>query len=57
MHGGKREGSGRKKKEPTTTISFRVNKSLKEKLKLKYGNLNKLFVQFVDYLETKKEDE
>jgi len=32
-HGGKRIGSGRPKKEPTTTINFRVPFSRKEEIK------------------------
>jgi len=32
-HGGKRTGSGRPKKEPTTTINFRVPVSHKDELK------------------------
>lgn len=31
--GGKREGSGRKKKEPTVTVSFRIKESEKENVK------------------------
>lgn len=56
MRGGKREGSGRKKKEETTTISFRISKQDKIYLKESYQNLNSLFCKFVDYLKDKKHD-
>ena len=56
MRGGKREGSGRKKKEPTTTISFRVTENDKKWLKESYPNINPLFKKFVDYLKCKSKD-
>ena len=49
--GGKREGSGRLKKEPTTTISMRIPKKLKEKVMSTYKRkLNGLFTQFLQGL-------
>lgn len=44
-HGGKREGSGRKKGEETTTINFRVPKARKEEIKKELRNKLKLILQ------------
>ena len=55
MRGGKREGSGRKKKEETTTISFRIPKILKQELQSEYSNLNHLFIKFVEFLKSQKD--
>lgn len=56
MRGGKRENSGRKKKEETATISFRITKRDKILLKGSYQNLNSLFCKFVDYLKINKDE-
>lgn len=51
-HGGRRIGSGRKKKDPTTTISFRGNVQLIERLKNKYGKtLNVKISEFLKSLD------
>lgn len=55
MRGGKRENSGRKKKEETENITFRISKQDKIYLKESYQNLNSLFSKFVDYLKFKQE--
>ncbi len=51
-HGGKRPGSGRKKKDPTKTISFRENTQLIMRLKLRYGkSLNGKISAFLKSLD------
>ena len=57
MKGGKRENSGRKRKEETTTISFRISKVLKTELQSEYSNLNKLFIKFVEFLKNNKDEQ
>ena len=57
MKGGKRENSGRKRKEETTTISFRISKVLKTELQTEYSNLNKLFIKFVEFLKNNKDEQ
>lgn len=50
-HGGKRAGSGRKKKAPASYISFRVSLEEKQKLSEAYGkDLHKLFKIWIDQL-------
>jgi hypothetical protein len=56
MRGGKRENSGRKRKDPTSTISFRVKDDDKNWLKENFQNINSLFVNFVDYLKSSKNE-
>jgi hypothetical protein len=49
--GGKRQGSGRKKKAPTDLINFRIKTDKKVVLKAKYGKeLNKMFTLWADEL-------
>lgn len=56
MRGGKRENSGRKKKEPTVTISFRIKEEEKAWLKENFQNINSLFINFVEYLKINKNE-
>jgi hypothetical protein len=39
MRGGKRPNSGRKKKEPTITISFRVPEAISSEIKMQCANI------------------
>ena len=49
--GGKRQGSGRKKLDPTTLLNLRIKVDLKANLRLKYGKeLNKLIIVFLENL-------
>lgn len=46
--GGKRKNSGRKKKDPSSYISFRVPIQEKEKIYLKYGkSIHELFKEWI----------
>jgi hypothetical protein len=54
--GGKREGTGAKKKEPTETINFRLPKSRKALLKKLYPKISREFKEWVDVLIKKKEN-
>lgn len=48
MAGGKREGAGRPKKAPTTTVSFRINTDNLSKAKSVYGrDLNRIMNEFI----------
>jgi hypothetical protein len=50
-HGGKRPGSGRKPKEETSLINFRINAEKKVLLKEKYGKkLSQLFKAWIETL-------
>lgn len=56
-HGGRREGAGRKAREETATVGFRVNKKALEKCREKYGRkLNAKINTFIKKLASEDDE-